>query len=102
MHLSHSHSRSRVFEIWSFMSANFLQKLLKISKKFPRILSTFSKSRKTIIFVPVSVQNHNIDQNLAIFSMISKKTAICFIKALFFKIFGGKNLKFYVQKFPVF
>ena len=49
--------------------AIFFEKFPKISKNFPEIFSTFSKSKKTIIFAPKTVQNHNINQNLAKFSL---------------------------------
>lgn len=39
---------SKFFKIWSFMSGHFFfEKFPKISKKFPEIFSTFSKSKKT-------------------------------------------------------
>ena len=66
------HFYSQNFEIWSFMSGNFFR---KISRKFPEIFSPFSKSKSTIIIALNIVQNHYIGQNLAKFSLKSKKTA---------------------------
>ena len=62
----------------------FFEKISKISKKFPEILSTFSKSIKTFIFVPKLVQNHYIDQNLAKFSHETQKMANFSLKFLIF------------------
>ena len=49
--------------------AIFYEKFPEISQKFPEIFSTFSKSKKTIIFAPKIVQYHYINQNLAKFSL---------------------------------
>ena len=65
----------------------FFEKISKISEKFPEILSTFSKSIKTFIFVPKLVQNHYIDQNLAKFSHKTPKTANFSLKSLIFQNF---------------
>ena len=64
---------SESFEIWCFMFAIFTIKFLRISQKFSEKFSTFSKSNKTIVFVPKLVQNHYIDQNLAKFFLKTPK-----------------------------
>ena len=59
-------------------------------EKFPEIFSTFSKSKKIIVFVPKLVQNHYIDQNLAKFYLKTTKNCRFFLKNLhFFKIFAA-------------
>ena len=67
---------SESFEIWCFMFAIFTIKFLRISQKFSEKFSTFSKSKKTIVFVPKLVQNHYIDQNLAKFALKPPKKTI--------------------------
>ena len=71
---------SEVFDnlrnIWSLISDNFFR---KIPKNFPRnseMFSTFSKSKETIVSVPKLVQNHCIDQNLAIIAITAPKTSV--------------------------
>ena len=82
--------------------AIFFEKFPKISRKFPEIFSTFSKSKKTITFAPKIVQNHYINQNLAKFSLKTPKNGRFFLKTpKFFKIFGAfgaENVEFYVPK----
>ena len=82
--------------------AIFFEKFPKISRKFPEIFSTFSKSKKTAIFTPKIVHNHYINQNFAKFSLKTPKNSRFFPKnPKFFKIFGAfgaENLEFYVPK----
>ena len=79
---------SKIFKMWSFMSGNFFR---KISQKFPEIFSTFSKSKKTIIFAPKTVQNHNINQNLAKFSLKIPKIVDFSLKTLNFSKFSAPS-----------
>ena len=55
--------------------AIFFKKFSKISPKFSEIFSTFSKSKKPIIFAPKIVQNRYINQNVAKFSLKTPKIA---------------------------
>ena len=55
--------------------AIFFEKFPKISRKFPEIFSTFSKSKKTAIFTPKIVHNHCMNQNFAKFSLKTQKIA---------------------------
>ena len=84
----------------------FFEKISKISEKFPEILSTFSKSIKTFIFVPKLVQNHYIDQNLAKFSHKTPKNGQFFLKIPYFLKFSApsapKIWSFIPQKIPNF
>ena len=75
---------SKIFETWSFISAIFIQ---NISRKYHEIFKTFSKSKKITIFVPKSVQNHYIDENLAKFSHKTPKNSQIFLKNLIFPNF---------------
>ena len=87
------------------MPLNFFR---KNSQKISEIFSTFRKSKKkTIVFAPKLVQNHYIDQNLAKFSLKTKKRPIFHSKPQLFKIFGAfspqsENLEFYATKNPDF
>ena len=54
---------SKIFKIWSFMYGHFFRKIPQNFQKFPEIFSTFSKLKKTIVFVTKLVQNDYIDQN---------------------------------------
>merc|ERR1712163_8891 len=65
--------------------AIFFEKFPKISRKFPEIFSTFSKSKKTITFAPKIVQNHYINQNLAKFPRKTPKIADFSLKTLNFE-----------------
>ena len=84
----------------------FFEKISKISEKFPEILSTFSKSIKTYIFVQKLVQNHYIDQNLAKFSHKTPKNGQFFLKIPYFSKFSApsapKIWSFIPPKIPIF
>ena len=67
--------------------AIFFEKFPKISRKFPEIFSTFSKSKKTIIFVTKLVRNDYIDQNLVKFSHKTPKNDHFPLKPLIFQNF---------------
>ena len=82
---------SESFEIWCFMFAIFTIKFLRISQKFSEKFSTFSKSKKTILFVPKLVQNHYIDQNLAKFFLKIPKNNQFFPKNLNFSKFSAPS-----------
>ena len=71
--------------------AIFFEKFPKISKKFPEIFSTFSKSKKTIIFVTKLVQNDYIDQNLVKFSHKTPKNDHFSLKTLNFSKFSAPS-----------
>ena len=73
------------------MSGNFFEKFPKISKKFPEIFSTFSKPKKTIIFVTKLVQNDYIDQNLVKFSHKTPKNDHFSLKTLNFSKFSAHS-----------
>ena len=81
--------------------AIFFEKFPKISKRFPEIFSTFSKSKKTIIIVTKLVQNDYVDQNLAKFSNKTKKRPFFPKNYQFFKTFvafDAENLEYDVPK----
>ena len=71
--------------------AFFFEKFPKISKKFPEIFSTFSKSKKTIIFVTKLVQNDYIDENLVKFSHKTPKNGQFFLKTPNFSKFSAPS-----------
>ena len=50
-------------KISSFSEAIFSKKFPKISKNYRKIFATFSKSKKTFIFVTKSVQNYHVVLN---------------------------------------
>ena len=85
--------------------AIFFEKFPKISRKFPEIFSTFSKSKKTAIFTPKIVHNHYINQNLAKFSLKTPKNSRFSLKILDFSKFSApsapKIWSFMSQKFGV-
>ena len=92
---------SELLEIRSFMSNIFFEKLPKISKKFPEILTTFLKSKETIVFVSKLVRNCYIDEKLAKLSHITPKSGQFFLKPLIFQNFRRlrrRNLVIYVPK----
>ena len=72
------------FKIWSFMSGNLFEKFPKFSNKIFEILPTFSKLMKIDIFVPKLVQNHYVDQNLAILSHRTPKNCRFSLKTFMF------------------
>lgn len=59
---------SKNFKIWGFMPGNFLQKFPKFPKTFLIIFKVFILGNFYLIFAIKLVQNHYMDQNLAIFS----------------------------------
>merc|ERR1711989_70498 len=72
--------------------AIFFEKFPKISKNFPEIFSTFSKSKKkTIIYVTKLVQNDYIDQNSVKFSLKTPKNGQFFLKNLDFSKFSAPS-----------
>ena len=71
--------------------AIFFEKFPKISQKFSEIFSTFSKSKKTIIFASKIVQNHYINQNLAKFSLKTPKNSRFSLKILDFSKFSAPS-----------
>ena len=81
----------KILEIWSFMSGNFFENFSRISEKISEIFSTFSKSKKTIIFVTKLVRNEYIDQNLVKFSHETPKNGQFSLKTLNFSQFSAPS-----------
>merc|ERR1712163_47553 len=71
--------------------AIFFENFTKISRKFPEIFSTFSKSKKITIFTPKIVHNHYINQNLVKFSHKTPKNYRFFPKNPKFSNFSAPS-----------